>query len=270
MKHSEYAAIAGINWSALKHMRESPIAYLTAKQAPQKDSDALTLGRLMHAMVFEPLVVSEEYAIWDGDRRGKEWAEFKAKNEGLTIVKVEAYEEAKAMAAAIRNHTLVAPYLSGGIFERPVFWTDPATGLQCKARPDWLRPASRALIDLKSCKSIEGRQFGNAAARFGYHCQLAHYAAGVEADLGWRPDRQILIAVEKSAPYDVGVFELDEEAKYAGAQEVAELLGKVRSHTDSDSWPGRYTEEQALQLPAWMFLEDDDADADGLGLIVGD
>lgn len=270
MDFAAYAAMEGVNWSTLKAMRDSPLAYRHALSVPRQDTTALALGRVTHTIVFEPEKFGAEFVIWTGGRRaGKAWDDFVAEHEGLTIVKPEEIDQAVAMADAVKRHPLAQPYLIGGLFEQPITWTDPDTGLQCKARPDSMQPHRKTLVDLKSAVSIEGRRFGNAAARYGYHCQLAHYANGIERALGWRPEHVKLIAVEKTAPHDVAVFSLTEDDIYAGHVEVCELLQKLRAHMDAKTWPGRYVEEQALQLPAWLFL-DDDADADGFGLTIGD
>lgn len=271
MKRDDYFDIDAVNWSTLKLLRESPMAYRYGLTHKREDTAALAMGRLVHSMVFEPETFAREYAIWYGGRRaGKEWDAFCAEHAGKTIFKADEIDEATAMADAVRIHPLVAPYLDGGQFETPITWVDEVTGLPCKAKPDWIVPESRVLLDLKTTVSIEGRRFGNAAARYGYHCQLAHYANGIERALGWKPEQIKIVAVEKAAPYDVGVFNIVDADLYVGQAEVAELLDKLRAHKLADSWPGRYVEEQALQLPAWLFLEDEDADADGLGLIVGD
>lgn len=267
MNFADYQALRAINWSTLKEMRASPLAYRYRLDVPREDTPALALGRLTHAMVFEPETLNQDFAIWEGGvRRGKEWDAFVAANPGKTLFRVDEVDTATAMADAVRRHPLVQPYLDGGIFEATVTWDDPHTGLACKGRPDWLIPDSRILLDLKTTRSIEGRRFGSSAASFGYHCQLAFYRAGVAASLGWEPKRVLIVAVEKDAPYDVGVFELDDDTLYAGEEEVRELLGRVRQCVLKDQWPGRYEDEQALQLPAWLFEGDDEG---GIDLEIG-
>lgn len=264
-----YFDMPGVNWSTLKHLRESGLKYQHALNNPRPDTEALALGRVTHTLVFEPEKFAAEYVIWEGGaRRGNEWEAFKKAHDGRTIFKPDEIDPAVAMADAVKRHPLVQAYLDGGEFERAIQWTDPVSGLLCKAKPDWLQPKRRALVDLKTTRSIEGRYFGNAAARFGYHCQIAHYFNGVKEALGWTPEVVALIAVEKDAPHDVAVFRVLDDDLFAGSSEVAELLSKLRAYTDAQEWPGRYQEEQALQLPAWLFLEDEDADADGLGLVV--
>lgn len=267
---SGYLSSPGINWSTLRWMRESPLMYHYRLTAPQRDTTALVLGRATHTLVFEPATFAAEYAIWEGDRRGKEWAEFKAEHQGQTIVKQTDIDVCIAMADAVRQHPLVQPYLEDGRFEVPLHWTDQGTGLACKGKPDWLVDDRRVLIDFKTTRSINGRRFGAEAARFGYHCQLAHYRAGLVHALGWPIEavRVFIVAVEKEPPHDVAVFELSLDDLYAGAEEVAELLRAVKACREAGRWPGRYVEEQALQLPAWVMMDDDDADPESFGLVV--
>lgn len=264
-----YNTTDAVNWSTLKYMRESAMLYRYRLTVPTEDKPAFALGRAVHTLVFEPEKFNAEYAIWEGGRRaGKEWDAYKLEHADATILREQDAEMVTELAEAIRRHPLVEPYLDGGEFERPITWTDAATGLPCKGRPDWLLPERRILLDLKTCICAEGRRFGALSARFGYHCQLAHYRAGVTAALGWEPKRVLIVAAEKDAPHDVSVFELDQEALYFGAEEVAELLRAVKVCRQTGVWPGRYLEEQALQLPAWVTM-DDEEDPEAMGLVVG-
>jgi hypothetical protein len=227
----------------------------------------MALGRVTHTLAFEPAKFSDEYVIWeDGDRRGNAWKEFKELHAGQIIFKPAEIDIAVQISDAVRRHPLVQPYLVGGIYEQGIFWTDADTGLLCKAKPDWMQPARRVLVDLKTAKSIHARKFGAQAAKLGYHLQLAHYRAGIEAALGWKPAKVVIIAVESEAPYDVAVFEIDRETLMLADMEVKELLLQLKACRTADSWPGRYIEEQALQLPAWVYGSDDEDDPESFGL----
>ena len=253
-----YFTSKGANWSTLKLLDDSPLAYRHALENPRADTADLALGRLVHTLVFEPQKFGDEYAVFDGAiRSGKAWEAFKAANEGRTIFKTDEIANARAIAEAVRRHPLVAPYLVGGQFETVLRWTDPATGIACKAKADWIIPGRRILADLKTTRSIERRRFAADVARYSYYGQLAHYAAGVKHALGWEPQRRILIAVEKAAPYDVAIYELDAAACEIGDEKQQELLAKLKACLDLGEWPGRYTEEQTLELPGWVFGADD-------------
>lgn len=270
MTHAEYAALPGINWSTLKHMRDSPKAYLHAVNNPRADTLPFALGRALHALVLEPHTFWDSFEVWnDGDRRGAKWRAFEEQHAGSTILKADEYDLVNAMAEAVRTDPVAAKYLEGGTHERPITWTDPSTGLVCKARPDTVIESSRRLVDLKSTRSVDGRRFGAESARFGYQLQMAHYWMGVLQHYGWRPAEVAIIAVEKTPPHDVGVFEVDPIALQLASDEVSELLQRLADCRSSGNWPGRYSEVQALQLPAWVYSNDDEDDAEGFGLTFG-
>lgn len=264
-----YQEIDAVNWSTLKHMRESAMLYRYRLSVPIDDTEPMAMGRAVHCLVFEPEKFSAEFAIWDGGRRaGKEWEAFKDSRKAFTILRDQYAERVTELAEAIRRHPLVQPYLDGGEFERAITWTDKDTGLACKAKPDWIVPDRRVLLDLKTCVCAEARRFGAVSARLGYHCQLAHYRNGVREALGWEPERVLIVAAERDAPHDVSVFELDPDALYFGAEEIADLLRRVKACREADVWPGRYQAEQALQLPAWVTMDDED-DPEAMGIVVG-
>lgn len=255
-----YFAMPGVNWSSLKVIDTSPLAYKYALENKREDTADLAAGRLLHTLVFEPAKFGAEYAVWEGgDRRGNAWKEFEAANAGRTIFKPSEIEAVRAMAAAVRRHPLVRPYLEAkdGEFERVVTWTDPATGLDCKMKADWIIPSQLTLIDLKSTRSIERRRFIGDVAKFDYYGQLAHYSQGCTHGLKWTPIKRVLIAVEKLAPHDVGVFVLDDEACEIGDEHRDELMAKLKACMDTNDWPGRYSEEQTIDLPGWVHGADD-------------
>lgn len=258
---TDYFAAPGHNWSSIKLMDDSALAYKHGLDHPREDTAALALGRVVHSLVFEPEKIATDYAVFTGPvRRGKEWDAFVAANEGKTIFKTEEIDGARQMAAAIRANPLVKPYLAGGEYERVVTWTDPATGLYCKAKMDWIIPSRGILIDLKTTRSIAPRRFAADVARYKYHGQAAHYANGCEHGLGWRPSRAILVAVEKAAPYDVAVYEMDDAGKECGRDLVATLLERIKWCEGRNEWPGaqfdwetRTLSESVLELPGWLY-----------------
>ena len=244
----DYVKIDAINWSKLKHMDESPLSYRHHATAPDRDTPSRLLGRLAHSLTLEP-GASDDVVVWEGgDRRGKAWQAFAAANEGRTIVKPGEIDSAREMAAAVRGHPLVAPYLPGAQFEVTTTWTDHATGLKCKARQDWMR--TDTLIDMKTTTTINSLRFTSQAEKLGYFGQLAHYRAGLVA-CGHPVARVLIVAVESKAPYDVGVFEVSEMSLGSASVEVADMLARLSACLKADTWPGRYETEQPLIRPDW-------------------
>lgn len=266
--HDAYREIDAINISTLKVMRDSPAKYVYRLAHPQEDRALLMVGRAGHTLTLEPEKFAAEYAVFDGPRRaGQAWAKFEMENEGKTILRADEYERCRGIADAVRSHVIAAQYLAAGEAEKVLRWKDKATGLECKARLDWLSSSVPSLADLKITASIEARIFGVRAARLGHHLQAAFYTAGARAN-GLGELEFKIIAVEPEPPHEVAVFHVGEDELWAGEQEVAALLQRVAECRASGQWPSRYVGEQVLRLPAWAYgeSESDEDDASGLDL----
>lgn len=248
MSHDTYAALPGVNFSTLKHIAESPAHYAEAVREPPQDRDTFRIGRLLHTLVMEPELYDSHYAVFEGVRRGGAWDDFQKRHQDQTIVKPDMVTDCFAMANAVRTSGLVAPYFYNARHELTVQWTDEATGIRCKARLDWL--TEPALIDLKSTVCTEERAFGRAAARYLYPQQLAFYCRAARS-LGWDGSVKI-VAVEKSSPWDVAVFPLDDEALSWGDRTIDEWLATLARCRESGRWPGRYTDERPLSVPSYL------------------
>lgn len=263
----DYFQIPAINWSTLKYMRDSPAAYLRAITEHRQDTPALAFGRLVHGMVLEPDDATRRYVIWSGGRRyGKAWDEFCDANIDREIVTAEDYVAAEEIASAVMENDVAMSLLRGARTEVVAQWQDPTTGLSCKAKIDAISKCG-SLVDLKTTRSTDSRRFGAEAARYLYVHQLAHYANAMAHGLLLEPTRCVLIAVEKTPPYDVGVFEVDEHAMQIAHAEVSELLCRVLECRESGLWPGRYESIQPLNLPAYVYA-DDEEDAEAFDLVV--
>ena len=263
MTFHDYRRIEAVNFSSLKWLDDSPLAYhhWTEPANEPPETAPLALGRYVHAKVLQPDQVGEEFAIWptsNGRRAGKSWSAFVRENEGLTIFREEDVAVMNQIAESVRGNKHARAILDAqdGRAETNVTWTDAATGIACKARRDFVVPSLSVLADLKTTRSIDAHRFGNDIARYLYHGQLAHYSNGTKAAEGWAPERHVLIAVESKPPYDVAVFDLGEQAMEVGREKVAGLLQRLKECRDADDWPGRYPEPVTLDgtnLPPWVF-----------------
>lgn len=278
MPFEEYRQIEGANYSTLKHILTSPKHYRHAeRRKPQAPTNAMVLGSATHAAILEPKRFALDVAVWEGGaRRGKVYDAWAEANAGKVLTRHQDMEHIFAMAKAVHQYEPAMGYLDDEFSsEVTIQWDDPGTGIRCKGRLDGLvmrrpspdKPAiSATIVDLKTAQSIDARQFGTAAARYGYHMQLAHYRNGLAVALGI-PVTSVtvaIIAVESSPPYDVGVFELDDAALMPGEEAISDAIETLAMCRESGDWPGRYDVPQVLELPRWVYDEDDDADSLGL------
>jgi hypothetical protein len=242
----------------------------------REDTKRLALGRAGHCFILDPDTFALDFAVYRGKtRRGKEWDVHCAANPGRTTVSLKEYQRCIGMRDALLAHPIAGPLITApGEVEKTIQWTDPVSELLCKARLDKLtsgpvRPddSRRVLFDLKTAEDVKAERFGTLAARYGYHVQMALYRMGVRA-LGIDPAVK-LVAVEVEPPHDVAVFSMSDDVLYPGEEEIKELLAMVSAGLFSKKWPGRYeTEEVPLELPRWVYPEDD-AGID-LGVTFGD
>ena len=268
MDFKTYRELPAVNFSTLKTMAKSPLHYLHAVNEPQAPpSDAMILGSATHKAVLEPDDFGDDFVVWTGARRaGKEWDAFKEASRVHEILTEAMNAKAWEISAAVRAHPAAARLLGGvGVNEHTIVWTDEATGLKCKGRADRIardRNGVDVLIDLKTDRDPDPRAFSNTIAKRSYHMQMAFYRDGLRAS-GYDIGRVVLIVVESSPPFDVGVLELDEDTLRIGQSEYRALLAKVAECRASGEWPGRYPTEQQIELPGWYYAPDLDGDDDG-------
>jgi hypothetical protein len=164
---------------------------------------------------------------------------------------------AEAMAAAVRAHPIAAKLLTAGQPERTLIWRDPATGVLCRAKADWLR--RDGIVDLKTTESAAPDALSKAAHNYGYAIQAPFYLRGHRAfpTQHYNNPFFVHIAVEKTAPYLVHVNQLTERAMTYGDRKVSEALEIFRDCQESGIWPG-YPEDEItdIDLPAWVRTEE--------------
>lgn len=258
-----YAEIPAINWSTLKVIGKSPRHYQHALTTPRTDTPALSFGRIVHCAVFEPLEMPRRYVVApECDKRTtkckKAWAAFVAANAGREIVDRDDYDRALLVGEAVRAHPVAASYLAAGVAESVCQWTDADTGLRCKGRRDWVSTSRPAIVDLKTARDLSPRAFAAAVARYEYDAQLAFYGEGERVTTRQiNPLPLVIIGVESVAPYDVGVFVLDDEATWRGMAIWRAYLKTLKQCRESGQWPGQYPAAVSLSLPMWAFPSDD-------------
>lgn len=200
---SDYLAIPAANASALKIVATCP-----AKLGIEREqSAAMRLGTLAHCALLEPAALDLRYAVTDLDRRGtKAWDAEALAAGGRELIKRDEWETALAMRDAVHAHAAASALLADAITERTLTWTDPETGVPCKARLDiyGVCPA-----DLKTAADASPHGWGKAAIKDGYYLQAVHYLEGCRA-LGLNADGMPFVVVEKSFPHVVEVYELDQ------------------------------------------------------------
>lgn len=262
MNNTDYHAHAAISKSHLDQVAKSPLhywaRYLDPNRVVPEPTPAMAIGSAVHTHVLELDQWDARYvSAPDGiDRRTKagkaEWEAFTTAATGRTVLPKADADLVMRMAHSVFSHPAAAMLLAlPGKAETTHMWTDAATGLQCKCRPDWLTDDGRLLVDLKTTEDA-GRGFAKSIAQWRYHVQASWYLDGIEQATGTRPEQFLFLCVEKKAPYAVAVYAADAEMIAAGAQTAARDLDVLATCKAANAWPGYSDQIEPISLPPWM------------------
>lgn len=225
-------------------------------QAPKREFD---LGNAVHAEVLgEGHDIVEIVGFSDYKK-----ADARAlRDEAYAAGKVPLLPKEKAqvddMAKAIREHPLAGPLFApgSGIPEQSLYWTDKATGVRCRVRPDWLKqlPGLTLAVDLKTTKDANPEAVSRAIRDYSYHQQDAFYTDGIYAATGAEDVRFIFVFVSKTPPYLITVRELTDQDRDIGRARNERALRIYAECVATDTWPdwtGPVTEIPQIGMPTW-------------------
>lgn len=243
--------ILAVSSTALKeiHLGKNPswcFKKYIKKEVKHKQSPAMLLGAATHKIILEPSTFKREFAIWDGRRAGNSWNDFKSKNHNKDILTRDEYKQICAMRDAVMLNPFAKNLLSGGEAETSVFWRDEETGVLCRARADYLKVSNnkRIIVDVKTCKSAEPKQFAKDLVNMGYPIQQGMYIDGFQADaFGF-------IAIEKETN-TVQVYVLNSEFCEGANVEYKKALEKWAHCLQENKWPSYAEGITELEPPYW-------------------
>lgn len=231
-------------------------ALMDGREDPDADESHFIVGSAAHAAALQPSEFARVYAIGPdvklNTNAGKaQWAEFVEANPGKVHVRGADGPVIEGVRKAVWAHPLARQVLDRAEdIELSIVWTDLATGLLCKCRPDVLCPSIGAMPDLKTTRSSKPDKFAQSAFDLGYHVQMAFYLRGLRA-AGFDIETTPIIAVEKSPPFACTVFGPDQTWMDAGESEADRALTAYAQCEQQGFWPAYSEAEEPLSLSAW-------------------
>ncbi|WP_405769197.1 PD-(D/E)XK nuclease-like domain-containing protein [Actinacidiphila glaucinigra] len=225
-------------------------------RAPKQEFD---FGHVAHTLVLGEGDEIEVIDFPDWKKTKAQTLRDEAHAAGRIPILARDYETAQAMAAAIRQHPIAGPLFAPdtGIAERSIYWTDPATGVRCRVRPDWLKqlPGLTLCVDYKTCRDANPKAASKTIRDYAYHQQDALYLTGIEA-AGLAPEmaRFVFVFQSKSAPYLITVRELSEADRTIGRarnERALRIYAQCESTDDWPDWTGPVTDIPMISLPPW-------------------
>lgn len=259
----DYHRHTAVSKSHLDQVARSPLhywaRYLDPNRVDPEPTPAMAIGSAVHTHVLELPEWDQRYitAPEGIDRRtkaGKEaWAAFEAESTGRIVLSRADADLVMRMGRAVYGHPAAAFLLQRpGLAEQTYLWTDEATGLECKCRPDWMTTDGQLIVDLKTTEDASPAGFRKSVANFRYHVQAAWYLDGIERATGRRPDQFIFICVEKKPPHAVAVYAASAEMVAAGAITAEADLARLALCKEAGDWPGYSNQIEVIDLPPWM------------------
>ena len=262
LSNEQYHAHDSISRSKLMDFSISPYQYwamhLNPDRPEKKVTDAMEFGTAFHTWMLEQdnfkkqfYVKPEPVLLKDSGREAYEAYKELLKelsSNGRHCLSQDQYDCILDMYKALIDHNQAHELIWGAkAYEQSYFWQDKESGLLVKARPDILH--SNMIVDLKTCASASPQAIQRAIVDGGYHTQMAMIRDGIRELEGRDIPNCILVCVEKTYPYAIGIYIIDEQALEIGRLEYKRLLLNLVSCIKSNSWPGH--EIQTINLPRW-------------------
>jgi len=262
-----HADDAHVGSSMLSNFRESPALYrglyVTHTIPKPPPTPAMLKGSAMHTLVLEPQRFEAEYLVAPGSvltRRGKKWEAISevGQAEGKAVLLAAEHEAARHMAESLRRNRHLRGFLESAhtMVEQSIRWTDVASGIDCKCRPDLVdidpELPQAWQVELKSSKS-PGEEFAKACANYGYDRQMAHNLEGVASIID-RPVMPYFFVVRNEPPWDVWPENQVSQEYFieSGFRSRRYWLTRLAECIKTDVWTSpEQTEPGELKLPPW-------------------
>ena len=230
-----YLTNPAINASLMKKLRRSP---LTAFGVDDIDTEAKAFGGAYHTWVLERELFDPRYFVYDPDKRpsleqtfgakvNKEWREEQYKKAGNKgILEETDMVDIRGMAKQLETNNPNAVNLIANCQHELSIYQRVEVGeysYEGKARYDGINPEAGYIVDLKTTKEAHPSGFGREAGQYSYHIQTAWYKKIAELEYG-RPFTVFIVAQERTAPYNSGLYKVSEAMLNKGEYEVNALL----------------------------------------------
>lgn len=239
--------------SSLKPILRSSAHYVYNKEAPRVDKPHFNLGSAIHAAILEPIRFKDEYVVspvFDGRTTvGKQAkAEFNANNQGKYIINDDDMETINGIAENVLYHDDAMQLLKAGTNEVSYFWQDPETEIWMRARAD--SESRFATLDVKSTDDASIKGFVKSCVKFSYDMQAYIYTEARSQVTGENKQFAFL-AVEKKAPYTIGLYVASKEMLASGLVQYREALRRVEEYRANPTARLGYQPDGKIQELDW-------------------
>lgn len=263
--HADPVPAGSLSSTGARRIFSSP-ARFAWEQQHRVEKPEFDLGHAVHAKVLgtgmQTVTIPDDLLGKGGSVSTSAAKAFvaEARAQGLVPLKAEVLAQVDEMAEAVLTHRTARLFLERpGIAEASAFAIDPVTGEWMRARPDFLpvqeEKRRTILVDLKTARSADPREFRRSVATFGYHQQHAWYADVLRAARGDTDVAMVFVVVEVEPPYLVSVCEVIDEHVQVGRDRNRAALDLWHECRQTGKWPGYGESVHPIDLPVWALYE---------------
>ena len=219
LNFNEYLKIPAMSSSGLKELVRSPAHYKAYIEAEPIDTVALNFGRASHKAILEN-DINSIICMPKIDKRTKQgkadYEEFIAQSEDKIVLAEQEYKTLIEMQKVALEHENMQKLLKEAKKEVSIFWQELAFDLDCKCRVDAICNfdifEAHILLDYKTCIDASPDGFVRQIINYRYDIQNAWYKRGFQASNLGAECSFIFIAQEKTPPFAIGIYEIEEES----------------------------------------------------------
>lgn len=232
--------------------------YLNPNAPSPKRKKEWDLGTAFHTMILEPHLFDKQFApkppkvlLKDVGREAYEAYKLmveEIENSNRIIISDEDYLDLILMAQSLHANSQAKELMADCLIEQSYFWVDKESRLRVKARPDLICP--RVYIDLKTVSDASERAYQNEMIKYGYHVQAAMVRDAFKEVENHEMQLFFNICVEKSYPYSVVIYMIDEAAVDYGEKFYKNKLKELSSCIATNVYNSY--ESKIIGLPTWL------------------
>jgi len=266
LANDAYHASPGVSNSGLKDIDHSPRFFyswhLDPKRPPRPVKPGQLEGPLLHCALLEPDEFDKRYVVGPTANRNtktwKEWCEHNTKD-GRFPIQGDQRETALAQAESAMRIADVAAAVAKGQSEVSAFWIDPATGVLCRCRPDFVHEAGAGvvLLDAKTYSNADPHDFSLQAARKDYHRQDAFYSDGYALAAAREVLAFIFVVIETEWPHLASAVMLDPPSRESGRMLYRRNLNTYAECLKTNTWPDYSGAIELVSLPKYAMEHTD-------------
>ncbi len=226
---------------------------------PSEETQALRMGTWIHYGVLEP-DVWEDLArpVKLPTKRSKSWSEHEeeCKAAGKIALLQSEHDQVAAVTNAFRRCKRAQHWLeTADAIEKTIVAEANVAGqvIGVKARLDIRRRG--AVIDLKSTAEPTPESFGKSITSYGYWYQAAWYlmAEAAASDMDVEELTFVALAVEKTEPHRVAIYELGPEWWMPGVDAVRWTLEQLAREQEAGTWVSEWNGRPTMLVPPPWF-----------------